>query len=323
MFSFIKKAFICVVIINFVACESAKQEQVSGLAQPENISSESTSNGTFNKAAPGGSAGGGGREELQTEKISLVQADQSQNTQNVVERKIIRNANLTLETNSPEDAARQITATAGAKNGFVVTSDTQQHQSKSGSQNITVNMVLRVPSNQFESSLNEIRQTAQRVVQEKISGQDVTEEFIDLEARINAKKALESQFLEIMKQAKTVEDALKVQTELSEVRSEIERVQGRRKFLENQASYSTINITLNTPTVFASNSTGFISELWLAVSDGVDAALSVILFFIRAVLALLPLIILFGIPLYLLIRYFLKKNKRQKLAKELAQDERS
>lgn len=306
-------ALISVIGLTLIACESVSTNTnaTSGgnsdsVIQKQSITSESRT-----------------RSQSPTQNISLEENEPSQiPEQNVVERKIIRNANLTLETSSPEDAARKITAIAAAKNGFIVSSDTRQYQQKSGVQNITVNVVLRVPSAQFEASLEEIRRTAERVEQEKISGQDVTEEFIDLEARINAKKALEAQFLEIMKQAKTVEDALKVQTELASVRSEIEQMLGRRKFLENQTSFSTINITLVAPTIFAANSTGFLGELWLAISDGVNAALSVILFFIRALIALTPLIIIFGIPFYLLIRYLRRKSKRQKLAQELAQDEK-
>ncbi len=64
-----------------------------------------------------------------------------------------------------------------------------------------VSLVLRVPATQFNSALEQIRATATRVIMEKTTGQDVTEEFIDLEARIKTQKALELQFLEIMRQA--------------------------------------------------------------------------------------------------------------------------
>ena len=81
----------------------------------------------------------------------------------------------------------------------------------------------------------------------KISGQDVSEEYLDLEARLRTKKALEAQFLEIMKQARKVQDALDVQSQLADVRTEIERLEGRRRFLENQAALSTITTTLQMP----------------------------------------------------------------------------
>src|SRR6185295_6582072 len=94
--------------------------------------------------------------------------------------------------------------------------------------------------------------------QEKVSGQDVSEEYLDLEARIRSKKALETQFLEIMKQARKVSDALEVQGELADVRTEIERFEGRRRFLENQSTLSTITATLQMPApLVVATTTGF------------------------------------------------------------------
>jgi Flp pilus assembly protein TadB len=181
-------------------------------------------------------------------------------------------------------------------------------------------LTIRIPATQFDAALSEIRGTASRVVQEKVTGQDVTEEFIDLEAGLRTKKALEAQFLEILKQAKTVDDALSVQTQIAEVRGEIEKLEGRRKFLENQTSLSTVTISIRTPEVFAAGSTGFFSEVWRAVSDGVNAALAIILGLIRVALALLPLLILFGLPLYFLVRYLRRKTRREKLAAQFAEE---
>jgi Flp pilus assembly protein TadB len=104
------------------------------------------------------------------------------------------------------------------------------------------------------------------------------------------------------------------------VRGEIEKLEGRRKFLENQTSLSTVTISIRTPEVFAAGSTGFFSEVWRAVSDGVNAALAIILGLIRVVLALLPLLILFGLPIYFLVRYLRRKTRREKLAAQFAEE---
>src|SRR4029079_8097859 len=133
------------------------------------------------------------------------------------------------------------------------------------------------------------------------AGQDVAEEIMELEGRVNNKKALESQFIEIMKRAGTVEAALNVQRELANVRTEIEKLEGRRRFLENQASLSTINITLQTPTQIV-NATGFWYNVKSAFADGGDAAAEVILFLIRAVLPLLPIVLLIFLPVGLIAR---------------------
>lgn len=185
----------------------------------------------------------------------------------------------------------------------------------------TVTMTVRVPSAKFDEALSEIRQTASRVIVESVKGQDVTEEFIDIEARLKTQKALEAQFLEIMKRSNSVEDALNVQTEIAQVRGEIEKIEGRKRFLESQASLSTVKIKLQSPTAFSANSTGFFYQLKEAFSDGFDAALNFILILVKVLIALLPFLILIVLPIYLLIRYILRKNRKQKLASDIAREE--
>ena len=139
-------------------------------------------------------------------------------------------------------------------------------------QETEITLVVRVPETQFGSALDQIGSTGSRVIQEKTTGQDVTEEFIDLEARLKTQKALELQFLEIMKQANKVPDALEVQRQIAEVRTEIEKLEGRKRFLENRASLSTISVSLQSPTAIAVNTSGFGRNIREAVADGVDVA---------------------------------------------------
>ena len=221
-----------------------------------------------------------------------------------IDRKIIRNGELTLETESPTEGLRKITAAAESHGGFVVTSEFKQNPASAGgkvTQSVTV--VARVPASQFASALDQIRNAGERVVQEKISGQDVSEEYLDVEARLRNKKALEGQFLDIMKQARKVEDALDVQTQLADVRTEIERLEGRRRFLENQAALSTITTTLQMPQpIIASTTMGFGTTIKQAFGDAVDTAVSIVLFVIQAVIVLVPITIFFGLPAWVLWR---------------------
>jgi hypothetical protein len=179
--------------------------------------------------------------------------------------------------------------------------------------------MVRVPAMQFNQVMEEIRATGARVTQEKTTGQDVTEEFIDLEARIKNQKALEAQFLEIMKRAGKVEDALEVQRQLADVRTEIEKLEGRKRFLENQASLSTINVTLQTPTQIVS-AVGFWYNVRSAFADGVDVALAIILFLIRAVVALLPILVLIVLPAGLIAKFAVKRARRMRLSRQDAEE---
>jgi len=141
------------------------------------------------------------------ENVSLKQADAANTASQAIERKIIRNATLTLEVTSPPDNQRKITSIAETHQGFVVTSEsTRRTTADKAKPEVTINLVVRVPAMQFNQVMEEIRAVAGRVIDEKTTGQDVTEEFIDLEARIKNQKALEAQFLEIMKRAGKVRD---------------------------------------------------------------------------------------------------------------------
>ena len=253
-------------------------------------------------------------------KISLEDTDKSQTAPTVIERKIIRNAELNLEANSPEETQQKISAIAESKGGFVIESTQSSSNVKTTTKDI-VTMTVRVPATKFNETLDEIRKTANRVIVETVKGQDVTEEFIDIEAQLKTKKALEEQFLEIMKRSNSVEDALNVQRELANVRGEIEKVEGRKRFLENQASLSTIKIKLQSPTAFSANSSGFFYQLKESIGNGFDAALSFILGLVTVLIALLPFFLFIVLPIYFVLRYLWRKRKKRVLANEIAREE--
>jgi hypothetical protein len=254
----------------------------------------------------------GGQAVIQN--VSLQQADQSQAAPVPVDRKIIRNANLALEVEDPKKAMQRIASVAESRGGFVVTSESRQEAGVGGSKaQEIITMDLRVPSAQFDAAMNDIHAAASHVISEKITGQDVTEEYIDLDARLRTQKALESQLLNIMKSANQVSDAMSVEREIANVRTEIEKIEGRKRFLENQTSLSTISVTIQPPSPLVST-TGFFHSIASAFGEGVDIAAAITLVLIRVVLALLPLAIFFGVPAYLLWRYATRRARRRQEA---------
>lgn len=308
-----KFTFIAVLFLSILtACGSA-----GSASNTESYSKSSTENAVMPT-----DTGSSGRmmSNSSVAQISLNQAEQTQTAPVTVERKIIRNADLQLEATAPEEAQQKISQIAETKGGFVVETQSSASDVKASKRD-TVTMTVRVPSAKFDEALNEIRQTASRVIVENVKGEDVTEEFIDIEARLKTQKALEAQFLEIMKQSKSVADALNVQTEIARVRGEIEKIEGRKRFLESQASLSTIKIKLQTPTAFSASSSGFFYQLREALGDGFDAALSFILVLVKLLIALLPFLLFIVTPIYFVIRYFLRKNRKRKLADEIVREE--
>ena len=251
--------------------------------------------------------------------VSLSQADQSQLINEAVDRKIIRNADLSLEVDSPAEAQHRITSIAESQGGFVVTSEAKQREHTDPSKRtLDIKLVVRIPSEKFGAALDEIKKLASNLPAENVTGQDVTEDFIDLEARIKTQKALELQFIEIMKQARKVEDALEVQRQIAEVRTEIERLEGRKRFLANRSSLSTITVNIQAPKVIAVNPTGYGHSIREAVSDSLELASGLLMFFVRFVIMIVPVFVFVLLPSGLILRYFVRRAKRMRLAEALA-----
>jgi hypothetical protein len=259
-------------------------------------------------------------DDVQQQKVSLNEVDKVGTTAEAVERKIIRNAEITMEVGSTTDTQHKVTSIAEANGGFVVTSEAKQRENVDPAQRtLDIKLVVRVPSTQFGVTFDEIKKLASNMPQENVTGQDVTEEFIDLEARIKTQKALELQFLEIMRQANKVADALEVQRQIADVRTDIEKLEGRKRFLENRASLSTITVNIQTPKpVIAVTVPGFGQNLRDAVSDSVGIGSELVLFFTRFVILMIPILIFVILPSGLVARYLVRRAKRVRLAQALA-----
>src|SRR5208282_2572390 len=129
----------------------------------------------------------------------------------------VRTSSIDLIVKSPSIASEKIQQLAEQMGGFLVTSELHGEQDASiGS------LTIRVPATRFEEVQREIRKLSVRVEGEKIEGEDVTRQYVDEEASLRNLRAEETQYLGILKQAKTVKDTLEVSDKLNEVRGEIE-----------------------------------------------------------------------------------------------------
>ncbi|MDQ3684460.1 MAG: DUF4349 domain-containing protein [Acidobacteriota bacterium] len=306
--------FLSAALITISGCSHAPMSRDNAAGSSQASMPESASISTATESAQR-SAGGGSkaRAEAQVQNISLDQADASQTVPIAQQRKIIRNATLSIEIDAPADGQRRIASIAEARGGFVVTSESRQQggASSESKPHEVVTIEVRVPAAEFDAVVSEIRAVGGRVKEEKITGQDVTEEYIDLEARLRTKKALEAQFIEIMKSARKVSDALEVQSEMAEVRTEIERLEGRRRFLENQSSLSTIKITLQPPApLISANTSGFFHGLRQAFGEGLDVAAAITLGLIRVAIALIPVLLLILLPIVVAVRLLRRRSRR-------------
>lgn len=157
-----------------------------------------------------------------------------------VDQKIVKNGYLRLVVDKVADAAAEIGKIATERGGYVQSSSVTER----GDGTYAGDVSVRVPVAKFEEAMGAVKGLATLVKHETATGQDVTEQYSDLQAQLRNAKAQEETYLGILKQAKDVEDVLAVQDRLGQIRSVIESYEGRLKYLENTTAYSTISVAL-------------------------------------------------------------------------------
>ena len=154
-------------------------------------------------------------------------------------RKLIREAWLTLRVQDVPETAQKVRQVTEQLGGYVA----EASQSRKPEGEWDAELVLRVPSERYNEAISQLQGLGQ-VENLRESVQDVTEEFIDLEARLRNLKRSEQHLLELLKRTGKVSDLLQVERELSNRRSEIEQIEGRLRYLSHQSDFSTIRVTL-------------------------------------------------------------------------------
>ena len=155
------------------------------------------------------------------------------------ERMIVRTGDMALVVEDVVGARDEIAQLAVKYSGYVVSSQISGEQ-----QELRGYISIRVPDEKFESALAELRDLAVRVTSESTHSRDVTEEYIDLQARLKNAEATEHQYLALLEKAEDVEDILRIYERLSQIRREIEQIKGRMQYLERTSSMSLISVYL-------------------------------------------------------------------------------
>jgi Domain of unknown function (DUF4349) len=218
-----------------------------GGAAPTSVAPEAPSFAASEPAAPPD----GGAPSLESAKDAPVANGQQPGTttnQVGVARLVIKTASLTLEVEDVRAAEAAIRAKVGELQGYVVTA-----QSNGTEPNLYINITFRVPSDKFDSALSDVQGLANKVLSRTLGGEDVTEEFVDLESRLRNLEATRTRLLDLLQKANRVEDALSVNQALTDVQGQIEQIQGRMKYLTQSAAMATFTVALqpipNTPII--------------------------------------------------------------------------
>lgn len=164
-------------------------------------------------------------------------ADNNKNPESA-DRKLIKEGWIEFESQELNITRKNIIQAAEKHKAYV--SSDQEFKSPD---RISNTIIIRIPAEAFDKFLNDATQGVEKFDSKNITVRDVTEEFVDVEARLKTKKELEIRFLDLLKQAKSVSEVLEIEVQIGELRADIESIEGRLNYLKNQVSFSTLTMT--------------------------------------------------------------------------------
>jgi hypothetical protein len=219
-----------------------------------------------------------------------------------IQQMLIKNASLRFEVKKYDEARKNILNIIKTSNAYVANESESRNDYK-----ISNTMNIRVPQSDFDNLVDSIISQCKNLDERSINVRDVTEEYVDTDSRLKAKREIENRYLEILKKAQNVKEILEVEQKLGGIREEIESAEGRLKYLSHQVAFSTINLMFyqNTNTI-ATSRLGFFSRTFSAFVSGWNGLTE----FVIGLVSIWPfLIIVTGISV-LIIRLIKRRKKK-------------
>jgi hypothetical protein len=224
---------------------------------------------------------------------AFASTDQAQNAPTAarlpqVPSSIIKNGDVSVEVERDglNEAVQEVVRLAARYQGYVVSTTLDDSSSGTGV------LVIRIPSQSFELALGAVKELGE-VKRQQVTGQDVTAEFVDLEARLRNWTTQEAVLLRLMDRAQTISESIRVQAQLQQVQLEIERIRGRLDYLEDQTALGTLAVSF-TETGATPGKASTIEKAW---RDALGLGLGLVSGLIVATGVIVPLAILLLIGL--------------------------
>ena len=236
------------------------------------------------------------------------------------ERLVVKRAEMRVSVADPAEAMRTVVQWAESMQGYVVNSN-QWNSTSDGQTYINASVMVRVPAERLDEMMQKVRDLAADpktgVLSETVTGEDVTAEYVDSQARLRNLKAAEAQLVELLDQAPDLEYTLDIFRELTEIRSQIEVLEGRIKYLEESAALSALSVefvaeaSLQPLQIGPWKPAGVAKE---AIQTLVKVAQDVCTALIKFVIIWVPFLLPIG-----LIVYFVRKGAKKRKAARAAQ----
>ncbi len=227
------------------------------------------------------------------EMVNVQATNQPTEETELAERKIIREGDIYFECRDIQETDSFLKNEVKSAKGYV-----SNESSSSYGERTEKRLSIRIPAEQLDPLLEKIQSHAIHIENTNIRSDDVTEQFIDVEARLKTKKELENRYTELLKQARTLEETLGLERELANVRGEIESMQGRLNYLGDRVAMSTLNVSFY---VEKAQAFGFLHK----ASEGIGNGWKNLPWFLVFLINLWPFFLIFGALLF----WILKRKK--------------
>lgn len=238
-------------------------------------------------------------EEMPQQKNSdFIANDENQNEANT---KIIKTANLRFATANIDESYALVQKSAQKYKAILQNDNTGKDY-----YSVYRNVTLRIPKQHFDAFINDLSKGVAYFDRKEISAQDVTDQYIDIKARIKAKKTLENRYLELLAKANKVSEILEIEKELATIREEIEAKEGQLNYLQSQVSMSTVTIEMYVENASGNNVTvSYGRKMGNAIKSGFNGLST----FFLGILYIWPFILILAI-VFFIVRYIIRKKQK-------------
>jgi len=221
------------------------------------------------------------------------------NSKKPIQRKLIKNGTITFETTDLMNARTTIQKLCVQYKAYLGSEN--QHNYDNRFQN---DQEIRVPAEHFDKLMQDLETLANKVENKSVSTEDVTEQFIDIEARLRTKKEVEARYRQLLALAKNVNEMISIESQIGNVRSEIESMEGQLNYMKNQVSLSTIKLSYFE---IIGTDFGFASKFVYSFRNGWDNLLT----FLIGMVQVWPFLLVITLTAWLVFKW---KKKRAMVA---------
>jgi len=227
------------------------------------------------------------------------------NSPQINKKKIIKNGSISIKTNDITKSKSKIDQIVKKLNAYY-----DSEEFNNSEQAISFDLIIRIPSNEFEKTLQLLEQGEDEITNKSIHANDVTEEFVDLETRLKNKKAYLEKYKQLLSRASTIKDILEIEENVRIIQEEIESKEGRLKYLSDQVAYSTLSINLYKEKDYIfkpEQNISFFEKVKSSLSKGWNLTIDFTLWIIN----IWPILILLSLAYYV-IKKIIKKRRDKK-----------